>query len=267
MAGYCCSWEHFNELDRKGLMMFGQMTAGSWIYIASQGIIQGTYETFSAVAKTHFEGKASGRWVLTGGLGGMGGAQPLAATFGNFCMLAVECDESRVDMRLRTGYVDHKTSSLDEALAIVMEGVATGTPVSVGLIGNAADVYGELVRRGVTPDVVTDQTSAHDPLNGYLPQGRWDPTAWASPQGRRENVEVPETSERKRRKGQVALAYILALCQSHARINVSSARSRENTNTHNLLCVDPSGCLRPCVAPQPCLPLHFTLSPVVSLSL
>src|SRR5262245_48883457 len=167
------TWEHFHELDRKGLMMYGQMTAGSWIYIGSQGIVQGTYETFAAVAKKHFGGNASGKWILTGGLGGMGGAQPLAATMAGFALLAVECDESRIDFRLRTRYLDRKAKSLDEALAIVRE----GKPVSVGLIGNAADVVPELVKRGITPDVVTDQTSAHDPLNGYLPQG-WTLTEW-----------------------------------------------------------------------------------------
>eukprot|EP00052_Salpingoeca_macrocollata_P016222 m.130128 g.130128 ORF g.130128 m.130128 type:complete len:551 (-) comp19968_c0_seq1:178-1830(-) len=165
------TWEHFNELDRKGLMMFGQMTAGSWIYIASQGIVQGTYETFGAMARKHFDGNAKARWILTGGLGGMGGAQPLAATFAHFCMLAVECDESRIDFRLRTGYLDRKAENLDQALEMIKESCSAGKAVSVGLLGNAADVYAELVSRNVTPDVVTDQTSAHDPLNGYLPQG------------------------------------------------------------------------------------------------
>src|SRR5947209_174267 len=143
------TWEHFHELDRKGLMMFGQMTAGSWIYIGTQGIVQGTYETFVAVAKKHFNGNASGKWILTGGLGGMGGAQPLAATMAGFSLLAVECDEARIDFRLRTKYLDRKAKSLDEALALVR----VGEPVSVGLLGNAADVCPELVRRGITPDV------------------------------------------------------------------------------------------------------------------
>lgn len=165
------TWEHFNELDKKGLMMYGQMTAGSWIYIGSQGIVQGTYETFVAVAKQHFEGETKGRWVLTGGLGGMGGAQPLAATMAGYCMLAVEVDESRIDFRLRTRYLDHKATSLDEALALINDAKAEGRAISVGLLGNAADVYAELVARDITPDVVTDQTSAHDPLHGYLPQG------------------------------------------------------------------------------------------------
>jgi urocanate hydratase len=167
------TWEHFHELDRKGLMMYGQMTAGSWIYIGTQGIVQGTYETFTAVAKKHFGGSASGKWILTGGLGGMGGAQPLAATMAGFSLLAVECDPHRIDFRLRTRYLDRKATTLDEALALVRQ----GRPVSVGLLGNAADVCSELVTRGITPDVVTDQSSAHDPLNGYLPQG-WTLSQW-----------------------------------------------------------------------------------------
>jgi urocanate hydratase len=165
------NWETFNELDKKGLMMYGQMTAGSWIYIGSQGIVQGTYETFVAMAKQHFGGEAKGKWVLTGGLGGMGGAQPLAATMAGFAALVVECDESRIDFRLKTRYVDKKATSLDEALAMINDATAKGEAISVGLLGNAADVFPELVKRGITPDVVTDQTSAHDPLNGYLPKG------------------------------------------------------------------------------------------------
>ncbi|OMH32871.1 urocanate hydratase [Motiliproteus sp. MSK22-1] len=165
------NWEHFNELDKKGLMMYGQMTAGSWVYIGSQGIVQGTYETFVAMAKQHFAGDASGKWVLTGGLGGMGGAQPLAATMAGFSCLVVECDETRIDFRLRTRYVDKKAYSLDEALAMIEEAKSKGEVVSVGLLGNCADIFPELVERGITPDVVTDQTSAHDPLNGYLPKG------------------------------------------------------------------------------------------------
>lgn len=171
LVPHWANWEYFNKLDKEGLMMYGQMTAGSWIYIGSQGIVQGTYETFVAMAKKHFDGQAKGRWVLTGGLGGMGGAQPLAATMAGFSMLAVECDESRIDYRLRTGYVDKKATSLDEALAIINESIDNNSPISVGLLGNAADIFPELVKRGITPDVVTDQTSAHDPLNGYLPTG------------------------------------------------------------------------------------------------
>jgi urocanate hydratase len=165
------TWEHFNELDKAGLMMYGQMTAGSWIYIGSQGIVQGTYETFCAIANKHFNGDSTGKWILTGGLGGMGGAQPLAATMAGFSMLAVECDESRIDLRLAHGYVDRKITELDEALQIIDEHSKRGEAISIGLLGNAAEVYQEILDRGIKPDVVTDQTSAHDPLNGYLPCG------------------------------------------------------------------------------------------------
>ena len=165
------TWDKFNELDRKGLMMFGQMTAGSWIYTGSKGIGQGTYETFAACAARHFGGNPQRRWVLTGGLGGMGGAQPLAGTMAGFSVIAVECDESRIDFRLRTRYVDCRAESLDEALAMLGKAHTAGTPRSIALLGNAADVYRELVARNITPDVVTDQTSAHDPLHGYLPVG------------------------------------------------------------------------------------------------
>jgi urocanate hydratase len=175
------TWEHFDELDRKGLMMYGQMTAGSWIYIGSQGIVQGTYETFAAVASRHFGGAAAGRWILTGGLGGMGGAQPLAATMAGFSMIAVECDPTRIAKRLETGYLDARAGTLDEALGRVEAARRAGRPVSVGLLGNAADVFAELVARGVTPDAVTDQTSAHDPVRGYLPQG-WTLERWRAAQ-------------------------------------------------------------------------------------
>jgi len=177
LVPHWATWEHFHELDRKGLMMYGQMTAGSWIYIGSQGIVQGTYETFFSVANQHFNGDPKGRWILTGGLGGMGGAQPLAATMAGFSMIAVECDESRIDFRLKTRYVDKKAMTLDEALAMIEEAKKTGTPVSIGLLGNAADVFAELVKRNITPDCVTDQTSAHDPIHGYLPQG-WNIEDW-----------------------------------------------------------------------------------------
>jgi urocanate hydratase len=187
LVPHWATWEHFHELDRKGLMMYGQMTAGSWIYIGTQGIVQGTYETFFAVANQHFGGVAPGRWILTGGLGGMGGAQPLAATMAGFSMLAVECDETRIDFRLRTRYLDRKAATLDEALSMIQAAQRGGNPVSVGLVGNAADVFAELVERGVTPDVVTDQTSAHDPINGYLPQGwtlpQWQVARKSDPQG------------------------------------------------------------------------------------
>ncbi|MBH0070717.1 urocanate hydratase [Pseudoalteromonas sp. NZS127] len=171
LVPHWANWEHFNELDKKGLMMYGQMTAGSWIYIGSQGIVQGTYETFVAMAKQHFAGSAKGKWVLTGGLGGMGGAQPLAATMAGFCALVVECDETRIDFRIKTGYVDIKANNLEHALQLITDACVKGDALSVGLLGNAADVFSTLVKSSVTPDVVTDQTSAHDPLNGYLPQG------------------------------------------------------------------------------------------------
>uniref|UniRef100_UPI00261F69AB urocanate hydratase n=1 Tax=uncultured Legionella sp. TaxID=210934 RepID=UPI00261F69AB len=165
------SWEHFNELDKKGLMMYGQMTAGSWIYIGSQGIVQGTYETFVAAAKKHYDGDLSGRWILTGGLGGMGGAQTLAGTMAGASVLAVECDLSRIEKRIKTKYLDRYTDNIDEALAWVNESCKNKQPISVALLGNAADIYPQLVQRGAKPALVTDQTSAHDPLNGYLPSG------------------------------------------------------------------------------------------------
>ena len=171
LVPHWANWEHFNELDKQGLMMYGQMTAGSWIYIGSQGIVQGTYETFVSIAKQHFNGDASGKWVLTAGLGGMGGAQPLAATMAGFSMIDVEVDESRIDFRINTRYLDKKATSLDQALSMLEVAQANGEAISIGLLANAADVFPELVKRGITPDVVTDQTSAHDPLNGYLPQG------------------------------------------------------------------------------------------------
>ncbi len=179
LVPHWATWTHFHELDRLGLMMYGQMTAGSWIYIGSQGIVQGTYETFVEVGRRHFGGSLAGRWILTGGLGGMGGAQPLAATMAGASMIAVECQPSRIEMRLRTGYVDRHTNDLDEALRWVKQACANGEAVSIGLLGNAADIFPELVRRGERPDVVTDQTSAHDPLNGYLPAG-WTLDEWAS---------------------------------------------------------------------------------------
>ncbi len=175
------TWDHFNELDQKGLAMYGQMTAGSWIYIGTQGIVQGTYETFMEAGRQHYGGDLRGRWILTGGLGGMGGAQPLAAVMAGACCLAVECDETRADFRLRTRYVDEKTHDLDEALDMIARWTAAGEAKSVALIGNAADVFPELVRRGVRPDIVTDQTSAHDPIHGYLPQG-WSVAEWRAKQ-------------------------------------------------------------------------------------
>jgi urocanate hydratase len=171
------NWEHFRELDKKGLMMFGQMTAGSWIYIGSQGIVQGTYETFVEMGRQHFGGDLSGKWILTAGLGGMGGAQPLAATMAGASMLAIECQSDRIDKRLETGYLDCRAETLDEALALIDRSVADKNAVSVGLLGNVADILPELVQRGVKPDAVTDQTSAHDPANGYLPIG-WTVDEW-----------------------------------------------------------------------------------------
>jgi urocanate hydratase len=177
LVPHWANWDHFNELDRKGLMMYGQMTAGSWIYIGSQGIVQGTYETFAEMGRKHFGGDLAGRWILTAGLGGMGGAQPLAATMAGASMLAIECQASRIAMRLRTGYLDVEAADLDEALAMVAEDVKLKRARSIGLCANAADVLPELLRRGVRPDAVTDQTSAHDPVNGYLPSG-WTVAEW-----------------------------------------------------------------------------------------
>jgi urocanate hydratase len=169
--------DHFNELDRRGLMMYGQMTAGSWIYIGSQGIVQGTYETFAEIGRRHYGGNLNGKWILTAGLGGMGGAQPLAATMAGASLLAIECQPSRIEMRLKTGYLDVQATSLDEGLAIIEHACRERKPVSVGVLGNAAEMVPELVRRGVKPDAVTDQTSAHDPVNGYLP-ARWTLAEW-----------------------------------------------------------------------------------------
>jgi len=181
------TWEKFHELDRKGLMMYGQMTAGSWIYIGSQGIVQGTYETFAEVGRRHYNGDLSGRWILTAGLGGMGGAQPLAATMAGASLLAIECQPSRMEMRLQTGYLDAQAKSLDEALAMIERACQEKKPLSVGVLGNAAEMVPELARRGVKPDAVTDQTSAHDPLNGYLPAGwtlvEWEERRARDPQG------------------------------------------------------------------------------------
>jgi urocanate hydratase len=173
------TWEHFNALDRVGLMMYGQMTAGSWIYIGSQGIVQGTYETFVEAGRQHFSGDLSGRWILTGGLGGMGGAQPLAGVFAGASVLAVECQPSSIEKRLETRYLDHRAEDLDTALAMIRQACAEKRAISVGLLGNAAEVFPELVRRGVVPDIVTDQTSAHDPSNGYMPAG-WTLAEWAA---------------------------------------------------------------------------------------
>ncbi len=177
LVPHWATWDHFNELDRKGLAMYGQMTAGSWIYIGTQGIVQGTYETFAEAGRQHYDGDLKGRWILTGGLGGMGGAQPLAAAFAGACCLAVECNPESIDFRLRTGYLDEKAETLDDALAMIDRWTKAGEAKSVGLLGNAADIFPEIYARGVRPDIVTDQTSAHDPTNGYLPQG-WSMAQW-----------------------------------------------------------------------------------------
>lgn len=186
LVPHWATWEHFHELDQSGLMMYGQMTAGSWIYIGSQGIVQGTYETFVSMAKAHFGGDLKGKWILTAGLGGMGGAQPLAATMAGASLLAIECDESRINKRLETGYVDRKATTLDEAMKIIEQGTTSGSAISVGLLGNAAELLPEMVKQGILPDAVTDQTSAHDPLNGYLPEG------WTLDQAASARVEDPE---------------------------------------------------------------------------
>lgn len=185
LVPHWATWEHFNELDKKGLMMYGQMTAGSWIYIGSQGIVQGTYETFVEMGRQHYGGSLTGKWILTAGLGGMGGAQPLAASLAGACSLNIECQQSRIDMRLRTRYVDEQASDLDDALARIEKYCEAGEAKSIALLGNAAEILPELVRRGVRPDAVTDQTSAHDPVHGYLPIG------WSVEQWQRMQVEDP----------------------------------------------------------------------------
>ena len=193
LVPHWATWEHFNELDRKGLMMYGQMTAGSWIYIGSQGIVQGTYETFVEMGRQHYGGNLSGKWILTAGLGGMGGAQPLAASLAGACSLNIECQQSRIDMRLRTRYVDEQANDLDDALARIAAYTKAGEAKSIALLGNAAEILPELVRRGVKPDAVTDQTSAHDPVNGYLPIG-WTVEQWFE--------RAQERSERHARRGE-----------------------------------------------------------------
>jgi urocanate hydratase len=179
LVPHWATWDKFHELDKRGLMMYGQMTAGSWIYIGSQGIVQGTYETFAELGRRHYGGDLRGRWILTAGLGGMGGAQPLAAVMAGASMLAIECQPSRIEMRLKTRYLDKQAKTLDEALAMIDEACKAKKAISVGLLGNAAEILPELVKRGVKPDAVTDQTSAHDPLNGYLPKG-WSLGEWES---------------------------------------------------------------------------------------
>jgi len=194
LVPHWANWDHFNELDKKGLMMYGQMTAGSWIYIGSQGIVQGTYETFVEAGRQHFNGDTKGKWILTGGLGGMGGAQPLAATMAGYSMIAVECDETRIDFRLKTGYVDKKAHSIDEAMELLNGALNQGKVVSIGLLGNAADVFPQMYQAGIRPSLVTDQTSAHDPINGYLPQG------WTVAQWRQAAQEEPQRVAKEARK-------------------------------------------------------------------
>ncbi|MEI8700319.1 urocanate hydratase [Mesorhizobium sp. ISC15] len=193
LVPHWATWEKFNELDKKGLMMYGQMTAGSWIYIGTQGIVQGTYETFVEAGRQHYGGNLRGKWILTGGLGGMGGAQPLAAVMAGACCLAIECDPDRIDFRLRTRYVDERADTLDEALEKIERWTRAGEAKSVGLVGNTADIVPELVRRGVRPDLVTDQTSAHDPLNGYLPK------CWSLAEWREKRTSDPKAVEKAAR--------------------------------------------------------------------
>ncbi|NKC16316.1 MAG: urocanate hydratase [Gammaproteobacteria bacterium] len=201
IVAHWADWSHFHELDRKGLMMYGQMTAGSWIYIGSQGIVQGTYETFREAGRQHYGGQLAGRWILTAGLGGMGGAQPLAAVMAGAACLVVECDPSRIELRLRTRYLDERAASLDGALAMIERWTEAGEARSVGVLGNAADIFPELVRRGIKPGIVTDQTSAHDPVNGYLPKG-WTLAEWRA---RRESEPAAvEAAARASMKEQVA---------------------------------------------------------------
>lgn len=207
LVPHWANWDHFNALDRAGLMMYGQMTAGSWIYIGSQGIVQGTYETFVEAGRQHFGGTLAGKWILTAGLGGMGGAQPLAATMAGASMLAIECRQSRIDMRLKTGYLDTATASLDEALALITKSCAEHKPLSVGLLGNAAEILPELVCRGIRPDLVTDQTSAHDPVNGYLPIG-WSVAQWDD-----KRASAPKEVEAAARRS--IAAHVEAMLQFH----------------------------------------------------
>ena len=202
------TWDHFNELDKKGLAMYGQMTAGSWIYIGTQGIVQGTYETFMEAGRQHYGGDWSGKWILTAGLGGMGGAQPLAATMAGASCITIECQRSRIEFRLRTRYVDVMAETLDEALALLEQSFKDKKPLSIGLLGNAADLLPEMVKRGVRPDLVTDQTSAHDPVNGYLPSG-WTVAEWEE-----KRVSDPAAVEAAARKSMAV--HVQAMLDFHA---------------------------------------------------
>ena len=253
------NWDHFNELDKKGLMMYGQMTAGSWIYIGSQGIVQGTYETFKEAGRQHYGGDLTGKWILTAGLGGMGGAQPLAAVLAGACCLAVECNEESIDFRLRTRYVDEKATSLDEALDMIARWTAAGEAKSVGLLGNAADIFPELAKRAkddakARPDIVTDQTSAHDVINGYLPQG-WTVAEWRGKEG---NVAKGRRNRgaRLNKGSRSGHAGFLACRYSHAGLwkQYSAGRQRRGTGKRLRL----SGFCPGLCAP-PLLPRHWTV--------
>ena len=208
LVPYWANWDHFHELDKKGLMMYGQMTAGSWIYIGSQGIVQGTYETFVEMGRQSYNGDLSGKWILTAGLGGMGGAQPLASVMAGACMLAIECDETRIDFRIRTRYVDYKAKSLDEAMAMIHQAIKEKKVISVGLLGNAAEILPEMLKKGIKPDAVTDQTSAHDPLNGYLPIG------WAMEQAKLERKNNPQLVIKKAKESMAV--HVKAMLEFHA---------------------------------------------------
>ncbi len=208
LVPHWATWDHFNELDKKGLAMYGQMTAGSWIYIGSQGIVQGTYETFIEAGRQHYDGNLTGKWILTAGLGGMGGAQPLAAVMAGACCLAVECNPDSIAFRLRTKYLDECADTLDQAMAMIEKWTAAGVAKSVGLLGNAADIFPQMVKRGIRPDLVTDQTSAHDPINGYLPQG-WSMAEWIDK--RETDPKAVERAARASMKTQVK-----AMCDYHA---------------------------------------------------
>lgn len=208
LVPHWANWQHFHKLDQMGLMMYGQMTAGSWIYIGTQGIVQGTYETFKEMGRQHYQGQLKGKWILTAGLGGMGGAQPLAAVMAGACMLAIECDETRIDFRIKTGYVDEKTYSLDEAMKRIAYFCEKGEAKSIALLGNASEILPEMVRRGIRPDVVTDQTSAHDPLNGYLPKG------WTMEKVRTLRMTHPQTVEAAAR--QSIFEHVQAMLSFHA---------------------------------------------------
>ena len=252
LVPHWATWEHFHKLDRLGLMMYGQMTAGSWIYIGSQGIVQGTYETFVEVGRRHYQGDLSGRWILTAGLGGMGGAQPLAATMAGASMLAVECQPSRIEMRLKTGYLDTQAEDLDEALQMIERSCKEKKPLSVGVLGNAAEIFPELVRRGVKPDVVTDQTSAHDPRNGYLPKGwtlaEWDLRRESDPDLGREGRE----------------AFDGGACARHARLLRMPACRRSTTATTSARWRRRRASPTPSISPASCRPISARSSAAAS---